>query len=354
MVVLLVLPLAALVAGTLHARAAVEPAGGPRSDDDAVAVSLLRQAAEAAAEWSWSGTEFVSGWGAGGTVAGVVDVEHVAGRGTTIRTRGGPATALALSGVTPQRSDHPGLLVDAAVDRLMASYAVVLDGSGRVGGRPALVVAVRRDDGRPAARLWVDRATRLPLRREVYDSLGQVARASAFVDVRVGGRRQLPGGPRPTSSPTAAELAGLQAQGWLVPAALAGLPVDHAGLLRHAGADVLHLRYSDGLSSVSVFQQRGRLEPATLGGLRPWRPAAAAGATVYVRPGLPLSLTWESGGTVFTVVADASDEVVARVVAELPHTAVAAESRQDASGGGFADRLRRGAARLAGWLNPFD
>ena len=102
---------------------------------------------------------------------------------------------------------------------------------------------------------------------------------------------------------------------------------------------VLDLGYSDGLSVISVFEQRGQL-PASLPG---WRKATVAGHVIFVAGPDQRSLTWSGRGTVYTVVADAPTPTVDAVVGALPHDKPP----------GFWKRMTRGLGRLASWANPF-
>ncbi|MGH3419090.1 MAG: sigma-E factor regulatory protein RseB domain-containing protein, partial [Streptosporangiaceae bacterium] len=131
----------------------------------------------------------------------------------------------------------------------------------------------------------------------------------------------------------------LRSLGWLVPAALPG------GLSLFTGAEtqadtgaVLDLGYSDGLSMVSVFEQRGKL-PATLPG---WRKIKTGGHVVFALPD-QRSLTWSGHGMVFTMVADAPSQSVDAAVGALPHDGPT----------GFWKRMSRGLVRVASWVNPF-
>ena len=119
----------------------------------------------------------------------------------------------------------------------------------------------------------------------------------------------------------------------------AGLTLIDASQSATATGRVVDLVYSDGLSVVSLFVQRGRL-PAALPG---WHQADVSGNPLYVsNPGEP-DLTWSAGGFVYTVVAGALAPTVAAVVNALPHQ----------GGLGFWDRMKRGLRRLLSWVNPF-
>ena len=104
---------------------------------------------------------------------------------------------------------------------------------------------------------------------------------------------------------------------------------------------IVHLSYSDGLAAVSVFEQRGRLQPSDLAD---YRATTVAGRKVYLRDGVPQRLVWASDGTVYTVVADASARTVGDVVGALP---------RPTDDTGALHRLGRGLDRVASWFNPF-
>ena len=48
------------------------------------------------------------------------------------------------------------------------------------------MVEARREDGSLAARFWLDQVTRLPLRREVFDSGAHLVSEDVFIDLKVG------------------------------------------------------------------------------------------------------------------------------------------------------------------------
>src|SRR5262249_24461055 len=182
------------------------------------------------------------------------------------------------------------------IQLLKSHYLVAYAGSGSADNRTAQVVEAWRADGSIAARFWLDDATKLPLEREVFDPTAhgigpdgviavsfptpgaaplQAAAKSASARVSAGPRR--PG----TDPFSPRQLLALRDGGWQVPAELPG------GLSLFTGAKtqadtgaVLDLGYSDGLSMVSVFEQRGKL-PATLPG---WRKTKAGGHGVLHRP----------------------------------------------------------------------
>jgi hypothetical protein len=113
------------------------------------------------------------------------------------------------------------------------------------------------------------------------------------------------------------ELAALRDQGWPCPDALPdGLRLVEARHVSVDGAALLHLRYSDGTSTISVLEQQGRLAASEAAA---FSQALAAGAQVSGRGDVPWHGVWQSGDVVVAVVADAEPDVVSRVVAALPH-----------------------------------
>ena len=78
---------------------------------------------------------------------------------------------------------------------------------------------------------------------------------------------------------------------------------------------VVDLDYSDGLSVVSIFVQRGYL-PARLRG---WSKVALAGHKVYANDPDDLCFAWSARGFVYTLIAAAPQQTVGQAVAALPH-----------------------------------
>jgi hypothetical protein len=333
-VIALVLVLAVVVTGGPGlAVAAAQPdsGSGTRPDDDPAALAILARAERAGQLLTWTATEYVAVRGVSGTSAGVVDVRH---------------------GFGPEPAPRGSL------ERLAAHYAVRSLGSDRVAGRAADVVGVLRGDGTLAGRAWLDRRTALPLRRELYATDGRAVRSSVLVDLDVRpdrfaapvvlGAHQTsplpipdvrPAGPLAPVDTSVAEV--MASAGFRAPGRLGdSLDLVDAAQLPDG---VLRLTYTDGLCWVSVFRQRGRLAAALPG----TRAHQLAGALVHVADGFPPRMTWEGGGSVFTVVGEAPDDALAAIVADLPHDGPAAEPIS------LAQRLWRGAGRVSAWLNPF-
>ena len=87
-----------------------------------------------------------------------------------------------------------------------------------------------------------------------------------------------------------------------------GLPLYAAAWSRTGAGQVTDLEYSDGLSVVSLFVQRGTLAASMAG----WRPVAWAAAGVFASGH---SVTWAGLGYVYTMIADAPPQTVTQAVA---------------------------------------
>lgn len=328
-------------AGTLllGAPAQAVTAPGPATAPSARAFQLLSAASQAARTRTYSGTQYVATWGDSLAASSIADVRHTPAEGSVVRVR--PTAGGAADGsVTPTPDLDPRLL------RLLAAHYVLTVGpDASCTGRPAYVVEARRPGSDlVAGRFWIDRSSALVLRREVLDERGRLVHSSAFATVTVGANQQVPAPAGPAANElTSAELDRLAHSGWPIPTALpGGLELFDARMPTMGGQPVLHLTYSDGLSTLSLFTQRGQLGSRTVPGFH--REELGRNA-VWVRAAAPERVVWGGGGRVFTVLTDAPTSVVRAAVRGLPHT--------PAPSTGLLARLGRGLARVAGWLNPF-
>lgn len=321
-----------LLGGTPAAAAPV-----PRSASaEGPALTLLDRAAHAGRTLDYRGTQYLASWRDAGSDATLAEVTHRPGRRAVVREP--PTAGRSSVPLTATAALHP-----RAVDTLAAAYDLRVAGTARCTGRTASVVEARRDDGQVAGRFWVDRDSGLLLRREVYDEEGRRVRSSAFVDLDVRGVAA-PALPDADGQGLHATVAELRARGWRVPESLPhGFRLLEARLSR-PGPDehVLHLAYSDGLSTTSLFAQSGRLGTDRPDG---FVRATVAERPVWVRSEMPQRVVWSGGGHVWTLVSDASTDAVRDAVAALP--------RDPAPRDSLPARLGRGLSRLASLLNPF-
>jgi sigma-E factor negative regulatory protein RseB len=321
------------------------------SGTQVLGMRLLSKSAAAGLTMSYQGVELIAQSGVNGAVTMISDVWHQGGGLTITQT----SDAAVVSGGQPYVSydvdNHSpeGVfgVTKTLVSLLCQHYVAVYQGAGSAVGRPALIVELNRADGSLAARFWLDRQTLVPLRRDVYDTSAQLVSEDAFMQVQFGALTAPPAGTASASASApsawakaaapASLLADLNGQGWRLPATLPGGLSLYAGARSSTGAgEVADLGYSDGLSVVSLFVQRGTLAPKMTG----WQAVSVNGHVVYVAGH---SITWAGRGLVYTMIADAPPQTVREVVASLPQNTAP----------GFLVRIGRGLNRLATLVNPF-
>lgn len=328
--------------GTLPARL-IPPA---RDRTAPAALQLLTRAAAASGTVAYHGMEMLAWRGPHAETAALADIWHRPGQEPSLRPAA-PGLAwpsgIGEPGLAPPVSRTlaavPGLS-PRLVRLLAANYAIALGGTGTVAGRPAQVVTVRRASGRVAARFWLGKATKLPLRRDTYTAGGRLLSEETFISLTLGAGR---GGRQKAQAwqdeLTAGQLAALRSRAWPLPGKLPGkLTLVDARESHGASGPVVHLAYSDGLSVVSVFVEHGTLPPRPAG----WSRTAEAGYPVYTDDPDETSITWSAHGFVFTVMGEAPPRTISGVVGALPH--------RPAAPPGLLERMRIGAHRLLSWL----
>jgi sigma-E factor negative regulatory protein RseB len=333
-------------------------ANGPAQ---AAGLKLLREAAQACRSLPYQGVE-VAWWGPGSQTGGdtsVVQVWHQPGGQALTQAPGAqvltqtPVASLRGRGqhhqpVSPLGSSGPKLdeagvlgMSTRLVSLLAANYVVAVAGRGQVAGRPARIVTVRRPGG--AAWFWLDSATGLPLRKEMFDARARLISSVTFAEVDIG-RSAAGGEPVPTvrawhTTLAPGQLARLRARGWPLPGPLPGdLTLIGAKESTTSAGPVVDLDYSDGLSVVSIFVQRGYL-PARLRG---WSQVALAGHKVYANDPDDLCFAWSARGFVYTLIAAAPQQTVGQVVVALPHD----------DKPGWLAQLKHGLRRMLSWVRP--
>jgi sigma-E factor negative regulatory protein RseB len=357
-------------AATPQPAAARGPGGArsilPSADNASVRRGLLLMTAAVAAcrSVSYRGIQIVAWSSRGGSSSYLIDVWHRAGQPQLAESDGDadnrPVSAQ-MPGPASHRTGAVGVLsISPTVLRLLRThYVIEYAGTGSSTSRPARIVLVLRHDGSLAAQFWLDQDTGLPLRREMFDESGRRVSEGAFIDLQIGSStiRSMPtaqsqawdayafpnGSQGGGSRPSAARVAALRDDGWPVPRTLAG-DMALTGVTRTAtkAGPVLDASYSDGLSVVSLFIQRGELS----GTLPGWHLARVHGLRVYATESGDVDeqgLAWSADGFVYTVIADAPPDSVAQVIAQLPHDGDM----------GFWGRVVQGVKRMGSWFDPF-
>ncbi len=318
---------------------AAHPSGATRAG-----LRLMSQAAAACRTTAFSAVLVSRSWGPSGTRVSMADVWHRPGGQTVaqpVSTSGGRDSAASAAQPAPSA---PMLISAQQLALLKSGYVLEYAGLSSADGRPAVLIAVERPDGTLAARYWLDGQTKLPLRRQLFDDHARLVSDISLTDLRIG-PASLGGMPAVRALPATRQLSqaavmSLRRQGWPLPVELPNqMLLFAASQTGSASGRVIGLSYSDGLSVISLFVQRGAL-PAHMAG---WQRIAVAGHDAYASDSDNQTIAWSSDGYVITVVADAPSATVDQVVAALAH----GESQD------FWTRIGRGFRRLVSWANPF-
>jgi MucB/RseB N-terminal domain len=317
-------------------------AGSRPAGDDDRAVAALERASAAGQDLAYTGVRRVAVFEGIGPSLVTVRIEHAPGQGTSFDVKGHGNDAATF--IAAHEAAQTERVSKGPLSMLINAFDIAIGGRGTIAQRPTTVVTAS-SDGRLAARFWVDDETGLLLRRDLYDE-GRPVRTSQFTTIDLSRRTFFAHLPpelgveqgtalRMTFAPS------LTDQGLACPK---GLPGGFRLIgLQRLPDDTVQATYSDGLSTVAIYEQRGHLDPS---GLRGFDEESVAGQPVYVLDGLPRVAVWESAGTVYSVVSDAPDAVTADALAGLPHD-VTDEP-------GTTDRIATGLRRLGALANPAD
>jgi sigma-E factor negative regulatory protein RseB len=311
----------------------------PESQARARGVQMLLRAAEAAHAASYQGVEVINDTTMTGESAVTATVWHRQGDQAVVQVSDGQSYN---SGVSGDRDPQGVFGVTTALVELLAKhYTVEYQGASSALGRAALIVTVRRPDESLAARFWLDAQTMLPLRKDVYGTTARLVSDDRFVSVRFGATAMPRASAAPdqvswSQAPSPATL--LKKLGCPVPGTLPGdMNLYDASQEATPNGQVTDFEFSDGLSVMSLFVQRGTL-PAKMPG---WRTATISGHEVYVSN---QEIVLGGQGFVYTFIADAPPQTVDAAVSDV------------ASNGqtGVLGRLGRGLSRIVSVLDPFN
>lgn len=225
--------------------------------------------------------------------------------------------------------------------QLVRTYQVWLGSVGAVSGRPAVEVRVGRGD-QTITSFWIDSLSYRLLRRIDFGSDGSV---SASYDYSVG---DAPGphaaGPAAGESRISADtLRALTNSGWSCHDKLGdGLARVQSHWVDIGSEHIVRLTYTDGLSRLSLYEQRGALDASGLDG---FEPRYAGGDSVWIRDGDPSVAVWATDGVVYTAITDAGANRLWNAVGDLPHESPDRET-------GSMDRISTGLSRMGSWMSP--
>ena len=221
--------------------------------------------------------------------------------------------------VTHNPSVDDQVTADGNFDRVLQNYRAIYDGEAIVADRPTLSVAlINKYTGERAMRVWIDRQTHLVLKKEEYHANGSVAWQTRFEDLRY--TRSIPDDIFSTDLP--AGFARVNGQDAATPssdidkvikgagfapykpkALPQGFDVVSADVTTVSGVRTLHLLYSDGLRSISLFENATDAA-ADFGTLRPKTITFEGHEAQFVEDGPTTLLTWKEHDIYFALVGD--------------------------------------------------
>lgn len=320
------------------------------------AVAELDRAVEVARTLRYRGTLTVASFGRGGPQVTAVDVARAADGRLRAERRGAwelgrdedggylhsarTGSLIRLGGVSAVAFDR---------DRFLRHYLVEDGGITHLDTGPARALLVtRRSDGSRSETLHVDEDTGLIVRRETRDHDGTPVRVVAFTDLEVEPGVGLVAPPPEVSGEveslalTPVDRLALLDRGVPVEEELpGGFELLGAVELATADAPTVHLRYGDGLYTLSLYVQHGRLADHATEGATSL--PLSNGGTVWRWPGSePRRVVWTGDGQTFTALTDAPTGDVLTAVAGLPNDPAPSTLR----------RLARGLSRVGERLLP--
>jgi negative regulator of sigma E activity len=322
----------AVVAALLLSGAAARGAE-PKEPD---AAALLRQSMQAPALVSYVGQLETIRFASNRANATIVRVEHEAPSytrrwflapesryGDYIITRGDATyefdTKRARVTVTHNPSLDNVVSSGNAFDRVLTNYRSIVAGNDIIAGRPTIsVVLLNKYTGERVVRLWLDDQTHLVLKKEEYHANGSVASQTRFEELRYtkkfpdgifatdapSGYQQVPG--RDFAMPSSDIQKAIAQAGFkpITPKRLPqGFALSSGDTTDVDGVRTLHLAYSDGLRTISLFENATGAA-ADFGSLRPRTIHFEGHDAQYVEDGPTTLLTWKEKGLSFALVGD--------------------------------------------------
>ena len=278
---------------------------------------VMARAADSQDAVSYSGRQSFFTTRDGQSMWAEIAIEARSGQGTEFKV-------LSLSGEQLVRRFSPAVVSSSRVvdddllDLLARNYTLTGVGGATVAGRRATEISAW-NAGQRAARWWLDDATGIVLWHELYDRTGAVTLSVGFTSVTVTPAAEMMEHLAPrllpataTTSLSVTDVAWLEGSGWTCGRDLSGLSLVRLHTDRVSDPTTVQAVYSDGVATVGVLEQRGRLEGPPPG--TRWDP----GLRAYVGNGASQTATWQADDTVLTVVTDGPTDVLTRAVTSLP------------------------------------
>lgn len=202
---------------------------------------------------------------------------------------------------------------------LLANYRPVITSPEIVAGRPTIPCAlINRFTGVRVMRVWIDAQTRLILQKETYHADGTIGSRMQFENVRY--TQAMPptlfATPIPAgyhvienNAPTAnaSDIERVVKDAGFTPASPRYLPegftVVTADVTTLKGVKTLHLMYSDGIRSLSLFENAANAA-ADYGHMKPVATKIENRDALYVNDGSTTFLSWKNSGLTFALVGD--------------------------------------------------
>jgi negative regulator of sigma E activity len=202
---------------------------------------------------------------------------------------------------------------------LLANYRPVIAGPEIVAGRPTVPCAlVNRFTGERVMRVWIDAQTRLILQKETYHANGTIDSRTQFDNVRYTQAMPeslfatpVPAGYRVVdnrmATSNATDVERVVKDAGFAPASPRYLPegftLVSADVTTLRGVKTVHLMYSDGIRSLSLFENNSNAR-ADFGRMKPLATKVENHDALYVNDGSTTFLAWKNSALTFALVGD--------------------------------------------------
>lgn len=151
------------------------------------------------------------------------------------------------------------------MDLLLENYRVRKLGFEKIAGRGAVMLAIEpKYPGNPKKHVWIDPRSGLTLKSQVFSSSGELREESAFVEIDChptlsDSQFEVPTGAPPLEPPRPVQLDFAPRRPRHLPPGY--LLVSTSTMLDRRGRVVHHMRYTDGLNTLSLFEARATPNP---------------------------------------------------------------------------------------------